>query len=215
MSDLTTSIIVIACTGLVVGLVFLLARKRKQSNEQALEAYCQDNGYSYKSVREPLRVERSVEGASFKLISSMAAHYLNENSASTEWEKSTQITAQGAQDAPSFVLGSVPAASNWDILPEWTKKAVIGKLMSESGIQLNPESAQYFPTTGKSAFLLFEQTPGASRNAMQQLLPLLDDWPTQFNLLIHSSPKEIRIHVGNCFIQDVALLDQLIRLAQL
>ncbi|NCB31211.1 MAG: hypothetical protein EOM66_07355 [Clostridia bacterium] len=82
MSDLTGSIIVILCVGIVVALVFLLAGKRKQGMERALEEYCRDNGYSYSSVKKPLSVIRRVESASITLISSMASQRLDANTGS-------------------------------------------------------------------------------------------------------------------------------------
>ncbi|MEA5059910.1 MAG: hypothetical protein VB049_07725 [Candidatus Pelethousia sp.] len=214
MSDLTGSIIVILCVGIVVALVFLLAGKRKQGMERALEEYCRDNGYSYSSVKKPLSVIRRVESASITLISSMASQHLDANTGSDSWKKATQITVHCARETPSFVLGSVPAAGNWASLPDWIKKAAVEKLANESGIQLSVESAQEFPTAGKAAFLLFEQTPGENRDAIQRLTPLLQDWPAQFNLVIHSSPKGIHIYAADCFIQTVALLDKLLRLGK-
>lgn len=212
MTDLTVSIIVIACTGVAAALIFLLVGKQKQGRERALEDYCGANGYSCSIAKEPLRIDRRVVGASFTLISSMVSQRLDEDTGSSGWKKSTQLTARRVQDTPSFALGSVPAAGNWDRLPEWIKKAAVEKLANESGIQLDLGSAQQLHTTGKSVFLLFEQTLGESRDAIQRLSPLLNEWPAQFKLVIHSGPAEIRIHVADCFIQDAALLEKLIRL---
>lgn len=213
MADLTASIIVIACTGVAAALIFLLAGRRKQSKERALEDYCRANGYSCSIVREPLRVDRHVEGASFTLISSMVSQRLDGDTGSDGWKKSTQLTVRCTRDTPSFALGSVSAAGGWDRLPEWVKNAAVEKLANESGIRLCPGSARHLHTTGKSDFLLFEQTPGESRDAMQKRLsPLLDEWPVQHKLVIHSGPAEIRIHAADCFIQDAELLEKIIRL---
>lgn len=212
MTDLTVSIIVIACTGVAAALIFLLVGKRKQSRERAIEDYCRAKGYSCSIARGPLRVDRRVEGASFTLISSMVSQRLDENTGSSGWKKSTQLTVRYVQDAPSFTLGSVPAAESWEQLPDWIKHAAMEKLMHESGIILQPGNVQPLHITGKSTFLLFEQIPGESRDTIQRLSPLLREWPTQFKLVIHSGPAEIRIQVADCFIQDAELLERLVRL---
>jgi len=212
VTDLTASIIVIACTGVVVALIFLLVEKRKQSRERALEDYCRDNGYSYSMVREPLRIDRRVEGASFTLISSMVSQRLDGDTGSSGWRKSTQLMVRCMQYAPSFTLGSVPDSGNWERLPDWIKHAAMEKLMHESGINLQSGNVQPLHITGKSTFLLFEQIPGESRDTIQKLSPLLNEWPAQYKLVMHSNPAEIYLQIANCFIQDAALLEKLIRL---
>lgn len=212
MTDLTVSIIVIACTGVTAALIFLLVGKRKQNRERAIEDYCRANGYSCSIAREPLRIDRCVEGASFALISSMVSQRLDENTGTSGWKKSTQLTVRYVQDAPSFTLGSIPAAGNWEQLPDWIKHAEMEKLMHESGIILQCGNVQPLRITGKSTYLLFEQIPGESRDTIQRLSPLLSEWPAQHKLVIHSGPAEIRIHVADCFIQDAELLEKLVRL---
>lgn len=213
MTDLMVSIIVVVCVGVVVIAIFAVIRARSNKNEQALAEYCQSRGYSYNKLREPLRTELRIEGALFSLTSIMASLRREEQTGSASWDKKTVWTTRGGNSArPSFTLGSVPAAENWERLPDWIKHAAMEKLMHESGIILQPGNVQPLHITGKSTFLLFEQIPGEGRDTIQRLSPLLSEWPPQFKLVIHSGPAEIRIQVADCFIQDAELLEKLIRL---
>lgn len=213
MTDLMISMVVAVCVGVVVIVVFAVTRARKQKNEQALAEYCQSRGYSYNKLEEPLRIELRIEGDSFSLTSTKASLRHEEQTGSASWDKKTVWTTRNGSNAwSSFILGSVPAAGNWERLPDWIKNAAVEKLMSESGIILQSENAQPLRITEKLTFLLFEQMPGESRDAIHRLGPLLNEWPTQFKLVIHSGPAKIRIHITDCFIRDAAFLEKLIRL---
>ena len=213
MTDLMISIVVVVCIGVFIIAIFAAISARKRKSEQALAEYCQSQGYSFNKLREPLRTELRIEGDSFLLTSIMASLHHEGQTGSASWHKKTVWMTRGENSAwSSFTLGSVPAAGSWEQLPDWIKHAVIEEFMRESGIVFQAENVQPLYVTEKSSFLLFEQLPGESRDTMQRLIPLLNEWPSQFKLVIHSNPVEIRIHVANCFIQDAALLEKLIRL---
>ncbi len=213
MTDLMISIVVVICVGVFIIALFVVIRARRRKNEQALAEYCQSRGYSYNKLKEPLRTELRIEGDSFSLTSTMVSLRHEEQTGSASWDKNTEWTTRGGNSVwPSFTLGSVSAAGEWERLPDWVKHAAIEKLMRESGIIFQSVNAQPLYISGKSTFLLFEQISGESRNAIQRLSPLLNEWPAQFKLVIHSSPTEIRIYAAGCFIQDAELLEKLIRL---
>lgn len=212
MPDLMVTAVVIICTGVLIVALFLAVRARRQKKERALAEFCRSRGYSYNKVKEPLRAALNIEGDSFSLTSTMLSLRQEAETGSASWEKKTVWTSR-FEDAyrPPFVLGSISAAGNWDRMPDWIKNAAVDKLMSESGMHFRAENARPLHTTGKSAFLLFEQASGES-GVIQRLTPLLSDWPAQFSLFIHSSPAEMRIQIAGCFIEDAALLEKVIQL---
>jgi len=213
MTDLLISIVVVVCVGVFIIAIFAVIRARKQKSEQALAEYCQSRGYSYNKLSEPLRTELRIEGDSFSLTSTMASLRHEAQTGSASWDKKTVWMTRGGNSArPSFALGSIPAAENWERLPDWIKHAAVEKLMSESGLVLQSGNVQPLRITEKSTFLLFEQMPGESRDAIQRLNPLLSEWPAQHKLIIRSGPAEIRIQLLDCFIKDADLLEKLIRL---
>lgn len=213
MTDLLISIVVVVCVGVFIIAIFAVIRARKQKSEQALAEYCQSRGYSCNKLSEPLRTELRIEGDSFSLTSTMASLRHEAQTGSASWDKKTVWMTRGGNSArPSFALGSIPAAENWERLPDWIKHAAVEKLMSESGLVLQSGNVQPLRITEKSTFLLFEQMPGESRDAIQRLNPLLSEWPAQHKLIIHSGPAEIRIQLLDCFIKDADLLEKLIRL---
>ena len=204
MPDPMVTAVVIICTGALIVAIFLAVRARRQKKERALAEFCQSRGYSYNKVKEPLLTALNIEGDSFSMTSTMLSLRQEAETGSASWEKKTVWTSR-VEDAyrPSFVLGSISAAGNWDRMPGWIKKAAVDKLMSESGLHFRAENARPLDTAGKSAFLLFEQASGESGGVIQRLTPLLNGWPAQFSLFIHSSPAEMRIQIAGCFIEDV------------
>lgn len=213
MTDLMVSIIVIVCVGVIIIAVFAASHARKQKSEQALAEYCQSRGYSYNKLKEPLRVEIRIEGASFSLTSIMVSVRHDAQTGSGSWDKKTVFTTRDENSArPSFMLGSVSSAGDWEQLPDWVRHATIEKLMQEKGIAFQPGNVQPLHITEKSTFLLLEQTPGESSKIIQRLSPLLSEWPTRFKLVIHSRPAEIHIYAEDCFIQDAEVLEKIIQL---
>lgn len=214
MTDLYASLIVIACTGVVVALIFLLAASRKRSLEQALADYCREHEYAFHSIKEPLRAERRVEGNSFSLVSSMVSCRHDEGTGSTGWEKTTRWIAGGVRDVPAFMLGSVQTGSDWERIPDWMRQALITKLGGEVGVALETYGPPQMIRPGnKRAFLLFEQTPGATRDILQRLSPLLADWSTN-ELVITSGPEGVAIRVDDLFIQKTDELDRVLALGR-
>ena len=214
MTDLYVSLIVIACTGVVVALVFGMAARHKHSRELALADYCREHGYAFHSIKEPLRAERRVEGDLFLLVSSMVSCRHDEGTGSTGWEKATRWAARGVQDVPAFMLGSVQVGSDWERVPDWMRQALITKLGGEVGIALETYGPpQMIRPDDKRAFLLFEHTPGVTRDILQRLLPLLSDWPSN-ELVITGDLEGVAIRVDDLFIQKTDELDRVLALGR-
>lgn len=213
MSDLTISAIVILCTGVLIGAIFYLTVTKKRKRESELAEYCQNHGYNCLKTEEPGFTEFTVEGDSFSLRSSQVMTQDEAVSESDSWNKETIWIRRGDDSArPSFALGGIPSARGWEKLPQQVKKIAVDNLSSRTGFSLDPANAQLVKTGGKSAFLLFEQNPGESGAALERLKPLLEEWPAQFTLFIHSSPETVRIHLANYFVRDVAMLEKVLRL---
>jgi hypothetical protein len=118
----------------------------------------------------------------------------------------------GSSIRPSFILGSVPATGNWDRLPSWVRNAAVQKLFGGMGAGYDADRVQQINSSEKNAFLLIEEMPGQGLGTLEKLKPLLYQWPAIYTLVIKSSPIEIRIHAADCFIQNTALLEKVLRL---
>lgn len=213
MPDLMISIVVALCVGALILVIFAVVNVRKREKVQALAEYCKNKAYSFKQTKAALSEEISVQSETFLLVSTMIGHRQEEATGSSAWEKKTVWKTRAKNSEwPSFILGSIPAAGDWDKLPDWMKLAALEKLMSENGIVLESEKAQTVKIDGKASYLLFEEHTGESREIIQKLLPLLNEWPAQFRLLIQSEPAETLIRVTDCYIQDADLLEKIIRL---
>lgn len=216
MSDITLSLIIILIAGAAAALVFLFVGKRKKKKEQALAYYCRERGYTFTRTKESIGVEIRVEGGTFLLVSKMtAAQRLNGPSGSSQWLRETTWTSNaGSCELPNFILGSISAGGDWDALPDWIRNAAIKKLISETGLMLDPARAQPVSTKGKARFLLFEETPGEGSAALQRIGSLLDSWPEQFILVVSSGPRGVLIRAVGLFIEDVSQLKLMLRLGE-
>lgn len=216
MSDITLSIMIILIACVAIALIFLFTGKRKKKKEQALAYYCRERGYTFTRTKESLGVEIRVEGGTFLLVSKMtAAQRLNGPSGSSQWLKETTWTSNaGSCELPNFILGSISAGGDWDALPDWIRNAAIKKLISETGLMLDPARAQPVSTKGKARFLLFEKAPGDGSAVLQRLGVLLDSWSEQFTLVVISGSQGLLIRTAGLFIEDVSQLELMHRLGE-
>jgi hypothetical protein len=211
LSDLAVSLIVIGGTGILLVFVFWLSAKSKRTKDKLLSDYCQSHGYSLSKKTGPLQTELRIEGKGFTLLSSMLSRRQETQTGSSSWEKQTLWkTLEAHQAWPTFVLGSVPTASNWNRLPDYVQNAAVAKLSQDFGFVCDAQKAQPLRIDGGPAFLLFEETQGESAAAIERLKPLLTD--VQNQIVIQSSPEQISIRISGCFIRDAAAADRLIRL---
>lgn len=204
-----TLIIVLGVLGFVI---LMISLKRRKIKDAALVEYCNDKGYSYNKTKEQSLSTITITGDDFILKSTMAAQQ-NPASDETGWESNTRWTLTKTDTRrPAFALGSIPSNTDWDSLPDMVKKMAIQKLMSESGLVLDPDEAQLIDTTGKSTFLLFEESPGKSYETVQRLRPFLSQWSDKQIIFIKSSPDKISLNITDYFIKNVDSLKKVFEL---
>lgn len=214
MSDLLISVLVILGTGVLVVAIFYLVGAKKKEREKRLAEYCRDHGYTFTKIREPSKREYLIKGETFSFSSTMALHHYDSGSETDSWAKETIWSAAiGDSNRSTYTLGTVPAG-NWAALPDLLKRAAIDRLSHETGLRLEASNVKPLEVAANTTFLLFEKRPGESKTVLKKIEPLLKDWPTKYTLFIHSSPDMLQIKLADCFIEDVALLDKILRLGE-
>ncbi len=215
MSDIALSLIIAAVAGVTVILVFMAAARHRLAKEKEMEAYCRDHGFVISKRTDALSREIVIEGEGFTLKSKMVSHRQEETTGSSSWEKETIWVTRGLQrPRPAFALGSVSASMDWLNLPDLVKNADAQKFNKETGNNYSPGHGRIVHKNRTSAFLLFEETPGAANDLLDKVIAWLDAWPGDHPLIIQSSPEEVSIRVTGLFIRDTQQLDRVIRLGQ-
>ncbi len=214
MDDIKLTLIIILVIGIVAAVFLFVYLKNKEIKDDELAEYCNNKGYSFNRTKDPALSTLNVEGDNFSLISIMkplrnpaleeATYELN-----TKW---SMKKTSGKE--PAFALGSIPGNERWDMLPDLVKRMAIQKLAEESGLTLDPVKAQVVETTGKSTFLLFEESSGSSFEAVQRLRPFLSRWSPKQIIFIKSSPDEVSLNIANCYIKDADSLNKVLELAE-
>lgn len=213
MSDLVITALVILGTGVLVVSIFYLVGAKKKERENKLAEYCRDHGYTFSKVKEPLKKEYLIKGEIFSFTSTMALHHYDSASENDSWAKETIWSAAGDSNRPTYALGTVPAGS-WAALPDLLKRATIDRLSHETGLRLEPSNVNLLEVAANSTFLLFEKRPGESKTILKRVEPLLKEWPAKYTLFIHSSPDMLQIKLADCFVEDAALLEKILRLGE-
>ncbi|MHC1787443.1 MAG: hypothetical protein AB9880_10320 [Christensenellales bacterium] len=215
MNDLSLSLLITALTGLGGLLILLLARRRRQEREELLQAWCSQRGLTCSLRREARLSELRVSGEAFSLQSSLSAHRQEEATGSSAWDKRSlwQSLRQG-EPRPAFLLGAVNGAQDWQRLPAPLQEAALTLLERRTGRHYDAHQGQIVHAGRGTAYLLFEDSPGTARQAVDRLLPLLAAWPDASPLLIQSGGEGLSIRADNYYIRDPAQLELLLKLGE-
>ncbi len=215
MSDLLISVLVILGTGVLVVAIFYLVGAKKKEREKRLAEYCRDHGYTFSKIREPSKREYLIKSETFSFSSTMSLHHYDSGSETDSWAKETIWSAAvGDSNRPTYALGTV-LAGNWAALPDLLKRAALDRLSYETGLRLEASNVKPLEVAGEAtSFIIFEKKSGEGKTVLKRIGPLLKEWPTKYTLFIHSSPDMLQIKLADCFIEDVALLDKILRLGE-
>ena len=212
-ADITISLAVIVCAGVLVGILLLTTKNKRKKRERELADYCRARGYVIGSVVGSLGTELHIEGDAFSLMSRMVSPRDEASAGSRSWEMETVWTARGEDvTRPCFMLGAVTAAGSWESMPEWMKTAVLNKLAAETGAAFDPGRTRLIHTSGRRGYLLFEEKPGESLALVERLKPLLEAWSNDLNLVISGSPRAVSIRAAGLFIRDTTRLESVLKL---
>lgn len=214
MSELLITVLVVLGTGLLVVAIFYLTGAKKKEREKKLAEYCRDRGYTFFKTNEPTKKEYIIKGDNFSFTTTLALLHHDAGSDNDSWGRETVWNAAtGDINRPSFALGSIPAGS-WELLPDLIKRAAVDRLSHETGLQLEISKAKVLEVEGETTFLLFENKPGEGKTISKRIGPCLKGWPAKYTLFIHSSPDRAQIRLADCFVQEVDLLDKILRLGE-
>ncbi len=213
MNDVKLTLIIIAILSVISAVVFFVYMKNRQGKDAELNEYCLKMGYTCNKTKESLLSTLTVESENFVLESFMKAlKNPAETSATyetgTKWKSKTQDSRR-----PVYVIGSIPFDGAWKEAPKSVKERAIQILKAESGFEFDPKQAQVIDVGGKSVFLLFEESPGASYGVVQRLKPLLKEWSKEQVIYIKSSPEEVVLQVHRYFVKDAEMLKKVLALA--
>ncbi len=215
MADTALSLVIVALTGAVILLIFILIGSRRQAADKKVDAYCREHGYVCSRSSHALRKELTIQGEGFTLQSKMVSHRQEETTGSSAWEKETVWATRGPGGPwPAFVLGSISASPDWQSMPDLIRNAATQQLNRQTGCNYASSQGRIIHRNKSFAFLLFENAPEASGVMTDKILPRLDAWQETGPLVISSGAHGVNIRLANHFIRDAAQLDSVIRLGQ-
>lgn len=213
MSDVALSLLVIAMTGSFTALLFVFTAKRKAQKELDIREYCLRSGYHFSKNNAPLRREISIKGDSFLLTSTMVSGYNDTQTGSDSWDKvSIFRTDEADSDRPAFLIGSVSASPGWNSMPVMIRNAAAQALLAEGYEDFSPDMADALSTPSGRAFLVFQRDRGSDDAMIEQILPLLDRFPSESRILIHSGASGITIKCSNFYIRSLEDIKKLLDL---
>lgn len=215
MADIALSLVIVALTGAVILLIFIMVGRRRKAADKEVDTYCRERGYACSRSSFALGKELIIRGEGFTLKSKMVSHRQEETTGSSAWEKETIWETRGPGGPwPDFILGSVSASPDWQSMPDLIRNTATQRLNRQTGSTYASSQGRIICRNKSIAFLLFENSPEASGVTTDKILPRLDAWQETGPLVIYSGAQGISIRLANHFIRDAAQLDRVISLGQ-
>lgn len=212
MNDLKLTLIIIAAVAVISTLILLGYFRQKNKKESGLEDYCRAENLLYHKEKSQALTELTIQGEDFILVSNAKSIH-NQTLDEYNWELETQWSLIGSEKSmPAFVLGSLPAGTDWSSQPELVKAQALKRLQVDSGLELDPASAQTFMLENKLVYLVFSEMPAASEPVLARLKPLLEQLSKKYLVYIKSGPAGASIRLSGCFVDNAELLHQLLEL---
>ena len=217
MDDLMLSLYVLLGTLLLAVLIFLLMRRAASRREEALAAYCAQNGYRLTTLREATAREIRIEADGWQLISSMRARHNSGESGNSGWRRETEwFCTKENLLRQTFALQLSEGAADFDRLPSWVRDAALAAVRLWLGDELKSlDSVRTVPFSGARTGVVFETAPQAADAALEPLRFALQSYHGALPLYLESSSARVRLHVPGAAINSAEEADQLLRVARL
>jgi hypothetical protein len=216
MDDIAVSLYVLLGAALLAAAVFLLTRRAAKRREEALFAYCTQNGYHLTILREPSAREIRIEGDGWQLVSRMRALQNSADSGSSSWRRETEWLCERENPLrQTFALQMVQGASDLDRLPPWMREAALGALRLWLGEEMDRLTSvrSAFYESGRTC-LVFETEAPAADAALEKLLISLHSYRGNLPLYLTSTPAHIRLQLPDAAISTAQEAEQLLTLAK-
>lgn len=216
MNDLTLSLYVLLGAALVAAAVFLLTARARKQREEALAAFCAQNGYRLTIQKEPTARVLEIEGDEFQLSSSMCALESSADSGSNNWHRETELI--GTRENPlraTFALHISQGSTDLERLPQWVRDAALSAMRAWLGDWARELSSvrTAFCEGGRTG-VVFEPQEGAAAAALERLRVLLSQYHGGLPLMIESAPARVRIFLPDGMIFTVREAQELIQLVK-
>lgn len=216
MDDLTLSLYVLLGAALIAAIVLLLTRRAGKLREEALAAFCAQNGYRLTSSKEPTVKTICIEGDNWQMQSSMRAVVTSPDSGSSGWQRETEWICQSENPLrQTFALQLSAGSTDLDRLPPWVRDAALSAmrlLLGDWARELS--SARTVFCEGGRAAVVFEPQPHAADAALERMRASLDQYRGALPLYLASSPTQIRLRLPDVWIDTAQEAEALLRLAK-
>lgn len=216
MQELTLSLYVLLGAVVVAAAVFLLTRRAGRLREEALAAYCAQNGYRLTSSKEPTVKTIRIEGGNWQLQSSMRAIVSSLDSGSSGWQRETEWICRSENPLrETFALQLSAGSTDLDRLPQWVRDAALGAMRLWLGDWARELSSvrTAFCEGGRTA-VVFEQQAHAADAALEQMRVYLDQYRGALPLYLESSPAQLRLRLPDVLIDTAQEAEALLCLAK-
>lgn len=216
MNDITVSLCVLLGAALLAVAVFLLTRRAAQQREEALQAYCTQNGYRLTILREPETRETQIEGDGWRLVSGMHALQNSGDTGSSGWRRETEwICTRENPLRHSFALQLSQGSTDLDRLPQWVRDIIVDTLRLWLGERIrNPSSVRTaFCENGRTC-VIFEQEPHVADASLEQLRVSLGHYRGSLPLYLECSPACVRLFLPDAMAATAQDVEQLLQIAK-
>ncbi len=219
MTDLYVTIIIIVLTVIIVIGIFYFTNKAAMKAGDAIRNYCAEHHYGITEEDFSGGKKMTVSSPEFTLRTERVRLYHDAADASVNWSYDTRADIAFASDL-KYIIGSVDSMNgsgsgglDYHQLPAALRSMIEKKILDELDLPEDVGMPCFSYNVGKNGFLIFAESAGLSETILTHYKDVLENWPSDRRMVLFSDGKTIRVESNNLYIENVEMLDKVIRIA--
>lgn len=219
MTDLYVTIIIIVLTVIIVIGIFYFTNKAAMKAGDAIKKYCAENNYEMNGEDFSGGKKMTVSSPDFTLRTERVRLYHDAASASVNWSLTTRVDIADSSGL-RYILGSIDSMNSsggsgldYNQLPAALRLMIEKKVLDELNLPENIGMPCFSYQIGKNRYLIFADSADFSEEIKNHYKDVLESWPSDRRMVIFSDGKTIRVESNNLYIENVEMLDKVIRIA--